>query len=123
VPVRPVEDKFSHWLSNKHTPTLEALFSAQTVNVLAWRNLELWNADVISVWQEAAERGTIQLTLDSPMDGRGRNACVSLQVDDADAYYREWSARVVLFFESRRTKTGEHKPLMSWTHLVTPLSL
>ena len=33
------------------------------------------------------ERGTIQLTLDSPMDGHGRNACVSLQVDAADAYY------------------------------------
>ena len=42
------------------------------------------------------ERGTIQLTLDSPMDGHGRSACVSLQVDDADAYYREWSARVTV---------------------------
>jgi catechol 2,3-dioxygenase-like lactoylglutathione lyase family enzyme len=40
------------------------------------------------------ERGTIQLTIDSPMDGHGRNACVSVQVDDADAYYREWSAKV-----------------------------
>ena len=42
------------------------------------------------------ERGTIQLTLDSPMDGHGRNACVSLQVDDADIYYREWSAKVAV---------------------------
>jgi catechol 2,3-dioxygenase-like lactoylglutathione lyase family enzyme len=40
------------------------------------------------------ERGTIRLTLDSPMNGHGRNACVSLEVNDADAYYREWSARV-----------------------------
>lgn len=40
------------------------------------------------------ERGSIELTLDSPMDGHGRNACVSLRVDDADAYYREWSAKV-----------------------------
>ena len=40
------------------------------------------------------ERGTIRLTLDSPMDGHGRNACVSLEVHDADAYYREWSANV-----------------------------
>ena len=40
------------------------------------------------------ERGTIQITLDSPMKGHGRNACVALQVDDADAYYREWSAKV-----------------------------
>jgi catechol 2,3-dioxygenase-like lactoylglutathione lyase family enzyme len=42
------------------------------------------------------ERGTINLTLDSPMDGHGRNACVSLQVNDADAYYREWSAKVAV---------------------------
>lgn len=40
------------------------------------------------------ERGTITLTLDSPMDGHGRNACVSLQVNDADVYYHEWSAKV-----------------------------
>ena len=39
-------------------------------------------------------RGPIQITLDSPMTGHGRNACVALQVDDADAYYREWSAKV-----------------------------
>ena len=39
-------------------------------------------------------RGAIALTIDSPMDGHGRGACVSLQVDDADAYYREWSAKV-----------------------------
>lgn len=42
------------------------------------------------------ERGTIRLTLDSPMDGHGRNACVSLEVHDADALYREWSARVAV---------------------------
>ena len=42
------------------------------------------------------ERGTIRLTLDSPMDGHGRNGCVSLEVDDADAYYREWSAKVAV---------------------------
>ena len=40
------------------------------------------------------ERGTIRVTVDSPMDGHGRNACVSIEVDDADAYHREWSARV-----------------------------
>ena len=40
------------------------------------------------------QRGTIELTLDCPMDGHGRNACVSLHVADADAYYREWSAKV-----------------------------
>jgi catechol 2,3-dioxygenase-like lactoylglutathione lyase family enzyme len=40
------------------------------------------------------ERGTIQMTLDCPMQGHGRNACVALQVEDADAYYREWRAKV-----------------------------
>lgn len=39
-------------------------------------------------------RGGIRLTIDSPMDGHGRHACVSLEVHDADAYYAEWSARV-----------------------------
>jgi catechol 2,3-dioxygenase-like lactoylglutathione lyase family enzyme len=42
------------------------------------------------------ERGTIELTIDCPMDGHGRNACVSLHVDDADAYYREWSAKTAV---------------------------
>ena len=40
------------------------------------------------------ERGGICITIDSPMDGHGRRACVSLEVDDADAYYREWSTHV-----------------------------
>lgn len=38
--------------------------------------------------------GTIELTLDCPMKGHGRNACVALHVDDADRYYREWSSKV-----------------------------
>ena len=40
------------------------------------------------------QRGTIYLTLDSPMAGHGREACVSLEVEDADAYYDEWRNRV-----------------------------
>jgi uncharacterized glyoxalase superfamily protein PhnB len=40
------------------------------------------------------ERGDIRITLDCPMAGHGREACVSLQVDDADAYYQEWRDRV-----------------------------
>jgi predicted ester cyclase len=39
-------------------------------------------------------RGPIRITLDCPMEGHGRNACVSLEVDDVDAYYAEWSPRV-----------------------------
>lgn len=40
------------------------------------------------------QRGGILLTIDSPMSGHGRDACVSLQVDDADAWYEEWAPRV-----------------------------
>ena len=39
-------------------------------------------------------RGDIWITLDCPMSGHGREACVSLQVDDADAYYERWRDRV-----------------------------
>ena len=42
------------------------------------------------------ERGTICLTVDSPMSGHGREACVSLQVDSADDYYHEWRERVAI---------------------------
>lgn len=41
-------------------------------------------------------RGGIAITLDCPMDGHGRNACVSLEVESADRYYEEWSARVAV---------------------------
>src|ERR671911_760721 len=46
-------------------------------------------------------RGTIELTIDSPMSGHGRDACVSLRVDDADRYYREWRERVEIADEPR----------------------
>lgn len=40
------------------------------------------------------ERGTIELTIDCPMSGHGRNACASLRVNSADAYYGEWREKV-----------------------------
>jgi catechol 2,3-dioxygenase-like lactoylglutathione lyase family enzyme len=52
------------------------------------------------------ERGGIRLTLDCPMNGHGRNACVSVEVDDADAYYREWSARVQVLRSPRDEDWG-----------------
>lgn len=52
------------------------------------------------------ERGTIQLTIDSPMDGHGRNACVSLRVEDADTYYHEWSMRVTVLRAPRDEEWG-----------------
>jgi uncharacterized glyoxalase superfamily protein PhnB len=52
------------------------------------------------------ERGTIRLTLDCPMTGHGRHACVSLEVDDADLYYREWSAKVTVLSPPRDQDWG-----------------
>ena len=49
------------------------------------------------------ERGTICLTVDCPMSGHGRDACVSLQVESTDAYYDEWRERV----EIRRPPKNE----------------
>lgn len=40
------------------------------------------------------ERGTLAITVDSPMSGHGRDACVALHVDSADAYYDEWRQRI-----------------------------
>jgi hypothetical protein len=41
-------------------------------------------------------RGGIALTLDCPMSGHGRDACVSLEVESADRSYDEWGQRVVV---------------------------
>ncbi len=41
-------------------------------------------------------RGTIALTLDCPMDGHGRDACVALEVESADRYYEEWRTRTTI---------------------------
>jgi catechol 2,3-dioxygenase-like lactoylglutathione lyase family enzyme len=49
------------------------------------------------------ERGTIELTIDCPMSGHGRNACASLIVDNADAYYERWRQKV----EFRRPPMNE----------------
>jgi uncharacterized glyoxalase superfamily protein PhnB len=39
-------------------------------------------------------RGTIRITIDCPMSGHGRDACVSLLVASADAYYDGWKKKV-----------------------------
>lgn len=46
---------------------------------------------------------TISLTLNSPRSGHRREACVSLQVDSADASYQEWREQV----EIRRSPKNE----------------
>ena len=40
------------------------------------------------------ERGTIELAIDCPMPGHGRDACVALHVERADDYYNEWKDKV-----------------------------
>ena len=52
------------------------------------------------------DRGTISITLDSPMSGHGREACVSLQVEDADAYYNEWQDQVEIRHPPRNEPWG-----------------
>ena len=51
-------------------------------------------------------RGTIQITIDCPMEGHGRNACVSLEVEDADAYFDEWSGKVAILRAPRNEPWG-----------------
>jgi catechol 2,3-dioxygenase-like lactoylglutathione lyase family enzyme len=42
------------------------------------------------------ERNGMLLTIDSPMSGHGRQACVSLQVESVDAYHEEWKSKVAI---------------------------
>jgi catechol 2,3-dioxygenase-like lactoylglutathione lyase family enzyme len=51
-------------------------------------------------------RGSIELTLDCPMPGHGRNACVSLRVDNADRYYEEWRGRAAVLRPPRDETWG-----------------
>jgi uncharacterized glyoxalase superfamily protein PhnB len=54
-------------------------------------------------WEDTADgrtgimgirRGGIELVIDAPMTGHGRNVCASVRVHDADAWYAEWRDRV-----------------------------
>lgn len=71
-------------------------------------------------------RGTIQLTIDCPMSGHGRQACVSFRVDDADKYYNEWSPRVKMEREPRNEEWGArtfsvHDPAGNTLFVMGPL--
>lgn len=52
------------------------------------------------------ERGGIALTLDCPMEGHGRDACVALEVENVDGYYKEWNARVSVLRAPRNEPWG-----------------
>jgi catechol 2,3-dioxygenase-like lactoylglutathione lyase family enzyme len=51
-------------------------------------------------------RGGLEITIDAPMSGHGRQACVALHVDDADAYYEEWRAQVEIPHSPREEEWG-----------------
>lgn len=54
-------------------------------------------------WEDTADgttgimgiaRGSIELTIDCPMSGHGRQVSASLRVNSADAYYEEWRSKI-----------------------------
>lgn len=52
------------------------------------------------------QRGAMCITLDCPMTGHGRDACVSLRVESADKYYNEWRNKVVVKRPPRNEEWG-----------------
>lgn len=52
------------------------------------------------------KRGGIAITLDCPMEGHGRAACVSLQVANADRYYDEWRQKTAVLRPPRDEAWG-----------------
>jgi uncharacterized glyoxalase superfamily protein PhnB len=71
-------------------------------------------------------RGGIALTLDCPMSGHGRDACVSLEVADADAYYEEWRKRVEIERAPRNEAWGArtfsvHDPFGNTIFVMGPI--
>lgn len=56
------------------------------------------------------ERGTIELTIDYPMSGHGRNACASLRVSSVDSYYEEWRQKVPINRPPPSTNRGARAP-------------
>lgn len=72
-------------------------------------------------------RGSMWLTIDAPMSGHGRSACVSLQVDDADRYFAEWRDRVEIHREPRDEQWGArtfsvHDPAGNTIFVMGPVS-
>lgn len=52
------------------------------------------------------ERGGFVLHLDAPMSGHGRNVVVTLEVEDTDALYDQWSDRVAVRRPPRNEEWG-----------------
>ncbi|HUR21136.1 MAG TPA: glyoxalase superfamily protein [Vicinamibacterales bacterium] len=72
-------------------------------------------------------RGSIAITLDCPMAGHGRDACVSIEVEDADRYYEEWRRRVEVKRPPRNEEWGARTfdvidPFGNTIFVIGPLS-
>lgn len=70
-------------------------------------------------------RGMIQITIDCPMSGHGRNACVSLRVDSADRYYDEWKKTTTIEAPPRNEDWGArtfsvHDPFGNTIFVIGP---
>lgn len=81
VPVLPIED----------LDVAKRFYVDQLGFAVGWE----YRDDVKQVGMLGVQRGGMKITLDWPMSGHGRNACVSLEVESADAYYSEWIGRGV----------------------------
>jgi catechol 2,3-dioxygenase-like lactoylglutathione lyase family enzyme len=73
------------------------------------------------------ERGTLRLTIDCPMTGHGREACVALEVASVDAYYEAWRARVPVTRPPRNEPWGArtfdlHDPFGNTIFVMGPLA-
>lgn len=96
----------SHGASDTHPPT-EDLKTAKSFYVdglgfrVTFEVSEDGHSGLLGI-----QRGTIEITLDSPMTGHGRNACVALRVEDTDGYYRDWGGKVPIIREPKDEPWG-----------------
>jgi uncharacterized glyoxalase superfamily protein PhnB len=81
VPVLPIDD----------LDVAKRFYVDQLGFSLSWE----YRDDDKRVGMLGVQRGGMKITLDWPMSGHGRNACVSLEVESADAYFDEWTKRGV----------------------------
>jgi catechol 2,3-dioxygenase-like lactoylglutathione lyase family enzyme len=104
-----VEDPDGYILCFSEGPAATAPVAERAVAVLPGDDLAATRAFYIDrlgftlQWQDTADgstgimglaRGGLELTIDCPMSGHGRDACVALHVQDADACYHAWRDRV-----------------------------